>query len=89
MQKRIEDIFKELAVKYNKPLYVIEEIYNSQFKLTAETMRSLEFKTIKLPNFGKFIASKEKTTAKKYIRKKELNKLKYGSSTEDNKDNSL
>lgn len=86
MQKRIEDLLKELAIKYTKPIYVIEEIFNSQFKLVTETMRSLEFKTIKLPNFGKFIASEEKKTAKKYIRKKEL---KYGNSTKDNKDNSL
>lgn len=54
IQKRIEKLLNEISIKYDKPYHVIYEVYMSQFKLTRDTIRSLEFKTIKLPSLGKF-----------------------------------
>ena len=86
IQKRIEVLLKEIALKYNKPIYVIEEIFMSQFRLTREQIRSLEFNTIKLPNWGKYVASNKKVI--KF--KKSLLKYndKYGQ-PRDNKNTSL
>lgn len=60
IQKRIQKELQEIAKQYDKPYHVIEEIYLSQFRLTAEKMRSLEFCSIKLPSWGKYIASNNK-----------------------------
>lgn len=86
MQKRIEKLLNDLAEKHDKPYYVIYEVYMSQFKLVGDTMRSLEFKTIKLPSLGKFIASGKKVI--EFKEKLSYNKYKYGTKdrTEDNKD---
>ncbi len=60
MQKRIQQLLEQIAKDHSKPLYVIEEIYLSQFRATRDQIRSLEFKTIKLPSWGKYIASQSK-----------------------------
>ena len=61
IQKRIEKLLKDIAKEHDKSYEVIYEVYMSQFRLTRETIRSLEFKIIKLPSLGKFIAGGEKT----------------------------
>jgi len=81
-QKRIEEIFKALAKKHDVPVYVIEEVYMSQFKMVKQTMNDLEFKTIKLPCWGKYVPSKTKLEKVDYSEKKkalEEKKLKNGS----------
>lgn len=87
MQARIKRLLEELATKYNKPVYVIEEIYNSQFKLTRDMMAELEFKTIKLPNWGKYIPSKAKLEKIDYKKKAQKTNDKYG--IKSNQDNSI
>ncbi len=79
LQKRISLIIDEIAEKYGKPSYVIEEVFLSQFKLVKETINSLEFKTIKLPSLGKFIASDKKVEEFKDILLNAYNK--YGASS--------
>ena len=68
IQKRVEQIIQEIADKHNKPYHVVEEIYLSQFRLVAETMKGLTFETIKLPSFGKFLTSRKKVVDfKRYL----------------------
>lgn len=57
---RIELLLEEIAKKYDKPYYVIWEIYMSQFKKVREEMGTLNYETIKLPAWGKFIPSQSK-----------------------------
>lgn len=54
-------MLKDIAKKHDKPYQVVLEVYMAQFRLVRDTMRSLEFKTIKLPSLGKYIAGGEKT----------------------------
>lgn len=61
IQKRVELILKEVAKRHNKPYDVILEVYMSEFRAVRDTIKSLEFKTIKLPCFGKYITSDKKT----------------------------
>lgn len=75
----------DVAKKHNKPYEVVYEVYMAQFKLVRDTMRSLEFKTIKLPSFGKYIAGSEKTI--KF--KENLNYFYDKNRTNDNKDTPL
>lgn len=76
IQKRVQKILKEIALKHNKPYYVIEEIYLSQFRLTKQEINSLGFKTIKLVGWGKYITSNKKV---KSFKLKLLNSYnKYG-----------
>ncbi len=88
MQKQIEQMLKELAVRYNKPYPVILEIYNSQFKLTRDMISSLEFKTIKLPGWGKYIPSQDKLSKIDYKAKEQRKLEKYGKPKGD-QDNAL
>lgn len=65
IQKEVHDIIVELAKKFNKPVYVIEEIYLSQWKFLKEKVSQEgklcnEFKTIKLPKWGKYYLSESK-----------------------------
>lgn len=69
-QRRIEEMFKFLGLKYDLPWYVIEEVYQSQFKKTAEEMKLLEFPIIKLPGLGKFVPSKDKLSKIDYTEKR-------------------
>lgn len=75
-QKKIEDLFRKLAKKYNLPANVIEEVFMSQYKKVREEVNALEFPTIKLPSFGKFIPSKTKLSKYKYETQKESLRLK-------------
>lgn len=75
-QKRIEDLFKELALRHNLPVYVIEEIYNSQYRKLKAEIKSLEFKSVKLPAWGKYIPSKKKLSYKDYTDRKAILRLK-------------
>lgn len=75
----------DIAKKHNKPYQVVLEIYMAQFRLVRDTMRSLEFKTIKLPSFGKYIASGEKTV--KF--KENLNYFYDRYESQNNQDTSL
>ena len=75
-QKAIEALFKELGKKYNLPPYVIEEVYNSQFKKVKEEINSLEFPIIKLPSWGKYVPSKKKLERFDYTEKRKLLELK-------------
>lgn len=75
-QKKIEDLFKELALRHNLPVYVIEEIYNSQYRKLKAEIKSLEFKSVKLPAWGKYIPSKKKLSYKDYTDRKAILRLK-------------
>jgi hypothetical protein len=75
-QKRIEDLFKEIALKHDLPAYVVEEIYNSQYRKLKMEIKSLEFKSIKLPAWGKYIPSKKKLAWKDFSEKKARLRLK-------------
>ena len=81
-QKKINDILRELSKKHNLPLNVIEEIYESQWKKLKEEASSLEFKTIKLPNWGKYIASNKKLSQRKEYYDKKRDEL--NGNTKDN-----
>jgi hypothetical protein len=86
LQKKIEDILKEVAKKYNKPYNVILAVYISEFKKLKEEMNSLQFKTVKLPNWGKFIVSQKKLKKIDYVAKEARRNAKYGKDgTKDNK----
>lgn len=75
-QKKIEDLLKVLSIKYNLPIQVIFEIYNSQFRKLKQEISSLEFKTIKLPAWGKYIPSNKKMEKlKEAYDQKRINKL--------------
>ena len=89
MQARIKKLLEEIAVKYNKPVYVIEEIFNSQFKLTRDNIASMEFPTIKLPNWGKYIPSESKLAKIDYKTKIEKRKQKYGDKTKSDQTDAL
>lgn len=86
-QKKVEDLFKKLAKKYDLPANVIEEVFMSQYKKTREEVNGLEFPIIKLPSFGKFIPSQTKLSKYKYEPQKELLKLKREKNGESTKDN--
>ena len=64
-QKKVEDILKRIALKYDLNWHVVEEIYNSQFKKAKLEINTLENPIIKIPNFGKFIPSSKKVEKKK------------------------
>jgi len=86
IQKRVQVELQLIAKKYNKPYNVIEEIYLSQFRMTADVMRTINFDTIKLPSWGKYIASENKMI--KFKEKLLRNHEKYGTTRVD-KDSSL
>ena len=86
-QKAIEKIFKELGKKYDLPPYVIEEVYNSQFKKLKLEINSLEFPIIKLPNWGKYIPSQTKLAKNDYESIRQLRKQKEDERRNQTKDN--
>ena len=47
-------IIHKLATKYNLSLTRIEKIVEHQFKFVTDIMKIGDFKTIRLPYFGKF-----------------------------------
>lgn len=64
IQREVQEIFKKLAIKYNKPVQVIEEIFLSQWKFLKEKISKpediIEFKTVKFPKWGKYYLSENK-----------------------------
>lgn len=70
MQKQIIKILQDISEKENLPLYVVEEIYLSQFKFASQVLTSPDnnlengYKTVKL-SFGKFYPSFKKVKKKK------------------------
>lgn len=83
-QKRIEDLFKELGKKHNLPAYVIEEVYNAQFKKLKLEISSLDFPIIKLPCWGKYIPSQTKLVKYNYEAKRKLKQEQNDRSNENN-----
>lgn len=45
--KKYETMIHKLAIKYNKPPYVIKKIVESQFEFIYNTIKDLDFKSIK------------------------------------------
>ena len=72
MKKTQKEIIQKLATKYNKSLAEIEKIVMSQFKYLSSTMEKGDFKSVRLPYFGKFSSNKK--------RREYIPKLKNGSS---------
>ena len=70
MKKNKKEIIYSLANKYNLPLNKIESIVEYQFKYVAKIMKEGNFKTIRLPYFGKFSVNPNRV--------KHINKLKDG-----------
>jgi hypothetical protein len=85
LQKKVEDTIKEYAQKINKPYHVVLAAWLSQFKFTRAEISSLNFKTIKLPNWGKYIASPIKLENIDYTDKKEAQKKKLEDKINKNK----
>tara|TARA_R110000803_G_scaffold23388_5_gene57504 strand:+ start:1443 stop:1661 length:219 start_codon:yes stop_codon:yes gene_type:complete len=54
MSKNKKELIYSLANKYDLPLNKIESIINHQFKYVVKIMKQGDFKTIRLPYFGKF-----------------------------------
>lgn len=71
MKKNKKEIIYHLANKYDLPLSKIESIINYQFKYVTKIMKEGNFKTIRLPYFGKFSVNSNRV--------KHINKLKNGS----------
>jgi len=80
MQRKIsQDFIKELAKKYNKPVYIIEGIIKSPFKMLAEIMRNADvindkYDQIYIQNLGKFVVTPYR---KKKIKDKYYKSRKY------------
>jgi nucleoid DNA-binding protein len=68
MKKNKKEIIYHLANKYDLPLSKIESIINYQFKYVTKIMKEGNFKTIRLPYFGKFSVNSNRV--------KHINKLK-------------
>ena len=88
MQARIRKLLEEIALKHNKPVHVIEEIWLSQYRVLRDSMASMDFPTVKLPAWGKYIPSQDKLNKIDYEAKSERRKQKYGES-ENNQDNPI
>ena len=58
MSTKQKEIIQRLATKYSLPLSKIESIINYQFKFVGEIIKKGEFKTVRLPYFGKFSVNK-------------------------------
>jgi hypothetical protein len=60
MQKELSTLIEKIAEENNLPVYVVEEIFNHQWKFTAASIKEDNTKTIMLPSFGKFTVSLRK-----------------------------
>lgn len=86
IQKKVEEIIKAIAKKYNKPYHVVLEAYISQFKRLREEMKKKEFKTVKLPSWGKYIVSQGKLAKIDYAAKDARYEAKYGKKDSNNEE---
>ena len=66
-------IIQKIANKYNLPLQKVEDIIMHQFKFVSDVMSDGNFKTVRLPYFGKFHVNKKRL---KYINGSINNKRK-------------
>jgi hypothetical protein len=82
---RIELLLEEVALRTGKPYYVIWEVYMSEFKKMREEMSTYNFETIKLPYWGKYVASQNKV--ENY--KQKLQIKKDGERTKDSEDSTI
>jgi nucleoid DNA-binding protein len=60
-------IIQKLATKYNLPLKTVTNIINAQFKFVSKTIKEGNFKSVRLPYFGKFDVNEHRL---KHIQKK-------------------
>ena len=72
MKKTQKEIIQKIATKYNLPLKTVEDIVMHQFKFVSKIMQDGNFKSIRIPYFGKFSSNKN--------RREYITKLKNGSS---------
>tara|TARA_R100001230_G_C5682906_1_gene190560 strand:- start:750 stop:980 length:231 start_codon:yes stop_codon:yes gene_type:complete len=54
MARSKKEIIQLLATKYNLPLKEVADIVEYQFKYVSKIMKKGDFKTVRLPYFGKF-----------------------------------
>ena len=54
MKKTQKEIIQKIATKYNLPLKTVEDIVMHQFKFVSKIMQDGNFKSIRIPYFGKF-----------------------------------
>lgn len=50
----MDDIVRQLSVKYNLPEEIVNKIIRSQFEFVKDTMEEGEFEAVHLHYFGKF-----------------------------------
>lgn len=56
-----DKIIKDLSLRLNIPVKVVEYIIESQFIFVKEQIRKGEHKSVRLPFFGRFLTSKGRT----------------------------
>ncbi len=66
MKKTQKEIIQKIATKYNLPLKTVEDIVMHQFKFVSKIMQDGNFKSIRIPYFGKFSSNKNR---REYITK--------------------
>ncbi len=66
MKKTQKEIIQKIATKYNLPLKTVEDIVMHQFKFVSQIMQDGNFKSIRIPYFGKFSSNKNR---REYITK--------------------
>lgn len=91
IQKEVQELIKQIAKKYNKPIYVIEEVFLSQWKFLKDKISNSkddmeDFKTIKLPEWGKYYLSESKLAHIRRHNPEGKIKKKYGRSKDESSD---
>jgi len=66
MNKQIDNLIKELAIKYNITESSVDRIINSQFRFLSNEMSSKECNPIMLTHIGKWYVPLEKKNFLKY-----------------------
>jgi hypothetical protein len=81
-KRRTQEFIRELAKKYNQPIYVIQGIVNSPFVVLAEKMRESkveesQYDTVYIQSLGKFIVapSRELKAIAKYKESRKYKRL--------------
>lgn len=55
---KMEELYADLAIKYNVPVSTVKDIVQSQFKFTAKKMNELDTLPVRLTYIGTFIMKK-------------------------------
>jgi nucleoid DNA-binding protein len=76
MQRRIEDVLKQVAEKHDLPVEVIKQIYRSTFSQMRQSM--LELRTVRLINIGLWIARRTMLMGNNPYAKKFKQDPRYG-----------